>query len=141
MRWYAWAAVVFFIVVSAVGFMIFFLASLFVDSINDGTWMLNSFLMEGVVGVQRAGDDPLEVYQFYVGVGLVILVLGLAAAAGSAVLGVVTAKKAAPPVPAPQPVRQAAPAGWYPLSDGSGRVAWWNGESWDDNPSATKAAE
>ena len=24
------------------------------------------------------------------------------------------------------------PAGWYPVPDGSGRVAWWDGEKWAD---------
>lgn len=25
------------------------------------------------------------------------------------------------------------PPGWYPVPDGSGRVAWWNGDAWDDS--------
>lgn len=28
----------------------------------------------------------------------------------------------------------ARPPGWYPVPDGSGRVAWWDGEAWDDSP-------
>jgi len=26
------------------------------------------------------------------------------------------------------------PPGWYPLTDGSGRVAWWDGQTWSDPP-------
>ena len=34
----------------------------------------------------------------------------------------------------------AAPAGWYPLNDGSGRVAWWDGGQWTDGPPAQPEA-
>ena len=32
------------------------------------------------------------------------------------------------------------PAGWYPVPDGSGRVAWWDGEKWIDQPPPTASS-
>lgn len=33
------------------------------------------------------------------------------------------------------PIQRSAPlaTGWYPVPDGSGRVAWWDGSKWDDS--------
>lgn len=55
-----------------------------------------------------------------VGVGLLIVWLVKAA---SKPTGVQTVTPDAP-----------RPAGWYPLTDGSGRVAWWDGHKWTDPP-------
>ncbi len=129
-RWYAWAAVVFFSLVAAIGCVIATLARIFVDAIQDGTWILNDFLMEGVAGVQKAGDDPLEVAQFYFVFGIVILFLGLAGAAGSGVIGHALSNKRSPAAVDTRAAKASAPPGWYPLLDGTGRVAWWDGSGW-----------
>lgn len=34
---------------------------------------------------------------------------------------------------APSPTTTARPPGWYPVPVGTGRVAWWDGQKWDDS--------
>ncbi len=64
---------------------------------------------------------------------LVILGLGAAVAVGT-VFVVRAARSPGRPQMPPQPVA-AAPPGWYPATDGSGRGMWWDGTKWSDFPS------
>ena len=56
-------------------------------------------------------------------VGVVLLIVWLVK---------VASRSSTPSAIAPDASR---PAGWYPVPDGSGRVAWWDGEQWADQPS------
>lgn len=63
---------------------------------------------------------------------LLILLLLVAVVVGVALLVVwlvrVVSRPSAPPrTIVPQP------PGWYPVPDGSGRVAWWDGTKWDES--------
>lgn len=66
---------------------------------------------------------------------LVILGLGAAVAMGT-VFVVRAARSSSRPQMPPQPLSPAvSPPGWYPATDGSGRVMWWDGTQWSDFPS------
>ena len=65
-----------------------------------------------------------------------LVLLFLVAVVAGVVLLIMWLVKAASRL-SPQPVASAdapRPAGWYPVPDGSGRVAWWDGEKWVDRP-------
>ena len=65
---------------------------------------------------------------------LVILGLGAAVAVGAVFVVRVARSPIRPQMP-PQPLPVvAAPPGWYPATDGSGRVMWWDGTQWSDAP-------
>lgn len=70
---------------------------------------------------------------------LLVLLLIVAVVAGVVVLILWLVKAASKPSAAPVASPDAArPAGWYPVPDGSGRVAWWDGDKWaDQQPPAT----
>lgn len=64
---------------------------------------------------------------------LIILLFLVAVVVGVVLLIVWLVKAAAKPSAAPVAAADAPrPAGWYPVPDGSGRVAWWDGEKWAD---------
>ena len=68
-----------------------------------------------------------------------LVLLFLVAVVAGAVLLIVWLVKAASRT-SPQPAASAdapGPAGWYPVPDGSGRVAWWDGEKRIDQPPPT----
>lgn len=135
MRWYAWVAVVFFCCVAAAGLAVTAVARIFVGMLRDGTWVENGFLVDAVAAGARGGEDPIELFEFYIGFGFAVLLVGLAGVAGAAVLGVMLNKGAlATSVAQPTQLPPSSPAaGWYPVQDGSGRVAWWDGQSWDSS--------
>ncbi len=41
---------------------------------------------------------------------------------------------------APPPAPTGRPPGWYPVPDGSGRVARWDGQKWDDSTTPPSSA-
>lgn len=135
MRWYAWVIVSFFAAVAALGLLVMLVSRNYVSMLRDGSWVNNELLSDAMAASMRGGEDPLELFQWYVGFGLAIFLFGIVAAAVAAVLGVVLKKRAhASPVSAQAYVAPARPpAGWYPMQDGSGHVAWWNGDRWDDS--------
>lgn len=63
---------------------------------------------------------------------LLILLLLIAVVVGFVLLVVWVVKVASRPA-TPPVAGGPRPAGWYPVPDGSGRVAWWNGEKWDES--------
>lgn len=64
---------------------------------------------------------------------LIILLFLVAVVVGVVLLIVWLVKAASKPSAAPVAATDAPrPAGWYPVPDGSGRVAWWDGEKWAD---------
>jgi hypothetical protein len=67
---------------------------------------------------------------------LVVLLVLVAVVAGVVLLVVFLVKAGTSrPQQGAAAVPQSSPPGWYPLPDGSGRVAWWDGEKWVDAPS------
>lgn len=130
MRWYAWVAVIFFLLVAGLGIAITSVAETFVNAIDEGVWMTNSFIADGVTGALRAGEDPRELYQFYVGFGLAVVAVGLLGAATSGVLGFLFAPKSLTTSTPKTDGVATPPAGWYPIEDGTGRVGWWDGSRW-----------
>jgi len=62
---------------------------------------------------------------------LLFLLLIVAAIVLVVVFVVKAVNKPSPTGNVPSPSR---PPGWYPVPDGSGRVAWWDGEKWADPP-------
>ncbi len=63
---------------------------------------------------------------------LLILLFLVAVAVGVVWLIVWLVKMASKPSTTPA-ASGPRPAGWYPVPDGSGRVAWWDGSKWDEN--------
>lgn len=62
-----------------------------------------------------------------------VLLLLVAVLAGVLLLVVWAVKAASRPSSGPVATNDAPrPAGWYPVPDGSGRVAWWDGDKWAD---------
>lgn len=139
MRWYAWVAVIFFLVVVGLGMGMALIAVTFVNAIDEGVWMTNDFIADGVVGALRAGEDPRELYQFLRDFGLTVAAIGLVGAATSGVLGFLFASKPVAGTAAKVEAVAASPAGWYPMADGTGRVGWWDGSQWVDPTSPPDA--
>ena len=64
----------------------------------------------------------------------VFLGLGVAVAVGTVLVVKAARSPGRPQLPA-QPLPPAvSPPGWYPATDGSRRVMWWDGSKWSDAP-------
>jgi hypothetical protein len=64
---------------------------------------------------------------------LLILLFLIAAVVGVVWLIVILVKAASRPTATPADPSAPRPPGWYPVPDGSGRVAWWEGSKWDES--------
>jgi hypothetical protein len=63
---------------------------------------------------------------------LLVLLFLVAVVVGVVILIVWLVRVASRPSSRPQPTGPQ-PPGWYPVPDGTGRVAWWNGTHWDES--------
>ena len=64
---------------------------------------------------------------------LLVLLFLVAIIAGVVWLIVWLVRTASKPSSAPPVATGPQPPGWYPVPDGTGRVAWWDGSKWDES--------
>lgn len=77
----------------------------------------------------RGGQMPFNLR----GPELLVLFFFVAIIVGVILLIVFLVKAASRPSAPPATTIAPQPPGWYPVPDGSGRVAWWDGSQWDES--------
>lgn len=89
-----------------------------------------------LIGISAALFVLLIVIRFLPFYTVLPVLIGLVAGVTLLVMGIVGSKTPSASQ-ASAPTATVHPPGWYPATDGSGRVMWWDGQEWSQPPGST----